>query len=388
MNKYLNRLAHSKTQLLAIVFIWILIQSILFLQNGIKPILESLKYIGAAEMLLETGHLPELRYFFYLSTTLVIAFCLKMGFGISGAIVIQLIISLVATIFFYKALAKIQTRNFSALITTLTLTLCIPFYTWNFYLYTESLFYSFALLFFSHCIFHDKITIKIAAIQFTLLLLVIISRPLGILFLPCWIIYLINKVNNKYRTHLFAGFILCVIVLAIVSNLVLGNISDWQILKPAEFNYVICDIPTGRTYISEYIKDKAPLTQLFLYITTYPSAFFSIALKRIQAFLFLTRDYYSILHNTALMIFSFILYLPILFNMLMYYAKKKTSITVLSYSIVVLFCLAIILQCDDYHNRFHNTIIPVFLYLGLYGFLEESTFINTTSKNPKTAFNK
>ena len=149
MNKGLIKINQQQTQLCILFFSWIIVQSFLYTYYGIKPILESEKYIGAAKYLIANGHLPQLRYSFYLTTTLLIAFCTKLGLGFAGVVALQLILNFLATFLFFKALFKLQTHSYSALCTTLLLIFNIPYQTWNFYLYTESVFYSFVLLFFT-----------------------------------------------------------------------------------------------------------------------------------------------------------------------------------------------------------------------------------------------
>lgn len=364
-------LTSKRNQIILLLIIWATVQLYLYFSTGIQPVLESLKYIGAAEHLLNTGSLPEKRYFFYLTTTLTIAACLKTGVGFTGVVIIQLLFNLLASLSFYNALHRLQNQSMSAFITTLLLLLCLPYQIWNFYLYTESLFYSFTLLFFSSCL-RQHLKISLIALQFMLLSLAVLSRPLGILLLPCWTLFLIAQAPKKIRLYLFGALLLTGIVVIFVVNLILGNISDWQVLKPAEYHYIICDIPTGITLLPDTIKSQPPLSQLFLYIKSYPAQFLSLALKRLNAFFFLTRPYYSPLHNVYLVFFCATLYIPIFFYLCLIITKKFNNIKgiYISLLIILFFSLAICLQCDDYHNRFHHALIPVFLFLGSFKFLD------------------
>lgn len=361
----------KKKQLLLLLFSWVLIQSLLYSHHGIQPILESLKYINAAQYLIENGHLPELRYFFYLTTTLVIAFFTKTGLGFAGVIWFQLLLNAIATLQFYKALCTLQTKPYSAFAATLLLILCIPFQSWNFYLYTESLFYSCILLFFSHCIRSKQLSFTSVFTQAVLLLLVIVSRPLGILFLPCWIIYVIGKANNKWKVVLITASVASLALFVFIANLILGNISDWPILTSAENNEIICDMPVGDKMNLEAFKNKPPLAQLFSYIYAHPLHFGRLAVQRLFRFFFLVRPYYSLLHNAALIGLCFILYTPLLIGVFTFRKRFFSSTAVFLVSIILLFCIAVALQCDDYHNRFHHAIIPVFLYCGIFGTFEE-----------------
>jgi len=369
-----------RTQLLILLFAWLGIQTLLYIHYGVQPILESLKYINAGKYLLTNGHLPELRYYFYLTTTLLITFCLKTGLGFTGVVLFQLGINAWAAFRFYQALSVIQTKSYSALLTTLFLICCIPYQTWNFYLYTESLFYSFTLLFFAQCIQTKQLSFTTVILQTLFLLLVILSRPLGILFLPCWIVYLIAKSGKQMQLLLIVASVVSVLAFFFISNLILGNISDWGILTSAENNEIICDVPVGSKLNLETLKSKPPLAQLYLYITTHPLHFFQLAFKRLYYFFVLARPYYTAFHNLFLYLIDLALYVPVLLSLPFAWKRHTNTTALFSVSIIAIFCTAICLQCDDYHNRFHHAIIPVFLYCGLYGLFEKITSQKITIK--------
>ena len=378
MNTWLIRINKRPVQLQLLLLAWVAVQGALFFSYRIKPILESEKYIYAARYLISNGHFTELRYYFYLTTTLVIALCLKTGLGFGGVVFFQLVCNLLATYCFYTSLYKLQQKLYSALLATLLLIFCIPYQTWNFYLYTESFFYSFILLFFAYCLRPARLSFRIIAIQFLLLAIVVVSRPLGILFLPCWIIFLVEKSPRRVRPPLIIAFISGMIVLAYISNLILGNIGDWKILTSAENNEIICDMPIGIKLNLDVLKNKPPVAQLFAYIRAYPLHFGKLAVERFRYFLLLTRPYYSQLHNLFLSFLCLVLYVPILLNVF-WAGKNGSNIKPVAFpvAIILVFCAAICLQCDDYHNRFHHAIIPVFLYCGVFFFIEKLPFDRT-----------
>lgn len=356
----------AKNQKWILFLFWLFIQAGLFVQYGVNTGSESLKYIYAAQNLLEGGQLPETRYFFYLTTTLLIAFCLKTGVGYYGVVVFQLLLNLFATFYFFSALQQIQQKRHSAFFTVLALISFLPYQTWNFYLYTESVFYSCALLFFSSCIKYTAPTAQPLLLQAFFLFLTIISRPLGILFLPCWILFLAFKKKIK-PTVISLALLLSIIVAVTVINTIMTTIGDWQILKPAEFRYIICDIPSGTKLNLNHLKQYTPLSQLGHFIYEYPSTFLALSGKRLQAFYLLHRSYYGSAHNLYLLFYAALFTLPFLYAA--FFLKKSSAIKpsfYLALFIISGFTVAIMLQCDDYHNRFHHSIVPVFLFGGLF----------------------
>lgn len=367
-NQLFQFLFKKNNQIVLLICLWIIVQLFLYLQLGIRPVLESQKYIRTADRLLAGEGLKEIRYIFYFSTVLVITFCKKIGLGYAGVVLTQLAMNLAALLSFHKAIYERQQNQLSSFILPGILILFIPYQSWNFYLYTESLFYSFVLLFFSSCIKANYLTKTKVFVQFVFLTLTVISRPLGILLLPCWLVYLFLRSDRRKKIALFSFTAISGIVLILVSNTILGNIRDWQVLKPAEYSFIICEMPTSEKLPLDSIKQGSPLVQLLKYIQSYPVHFLSLAYKRLIAFFLLHRSYYSPLHNASLIFYDFLLYTPILLNL---FGKQISSyLFYFSLSVILFFTLAVCLQCDDYHNRFHNSIIPIFLFFGLYRYLE------------------
>lgn len=362
---------NQKKQLGILFLIWLIVQGALFYKYGIDATQESLKYIGAAKTLLAQGHLPETRYFFYLSTTLLIVFCLKTGLGYGGVVFFQLLLNLYATWAFFNALKSRETKRHSAFFTTLLLIFFLPYQTFNFYLYTESIFYSSALLFFSSCLRYCEPSRRVLLTQALFLCLTILSRPLGIIFLPCWVFFLAWK-HSVRPLVILLSFALALVLGVVVVNTIMTTIGDWQILKPAEYGYIICDIPTRSKLELDYLKSHSPLMQLGYFVWEYPAEALRLTARRLQAFFLLSRSYYSKGHNLFLLFYAAVLTLPFLYSL--FSAKRMFPDKPLFYlclSIVLGFAFAIALQCDDYSNRFHHTIVPVFLFGGAFLLLEK-----------------
>jgi hypothetical protein len=357
--------------LICFIIIWSLIQLFIYLKFGTVTILESKKYIQAAEYFLANGTFPEKRYLFYSGITLLIAFCKYVGLGYSEVIFFQLIYSLLAHVLFLKALRKLSPSTIiPPFVTVCCLSLYIPFQFWNFTLYSESLFYSSTLAFFSCCLLNKPTHLTGLLSQLTFLLIAVFCRPLGALLIPCWTLYLIITSTGTIKYILISLLFGSLFILILLSNYILSSIGDWQILKPAEYGYVICDMPSSDSISLEISKDITPLRQLRIYISEHPGHFFKMCYKKTIAFFFLYRPYYSTLHNLFLLIMAIVTYLPIMLT-LRKSADEDTHLKKFSYSIILIFWLSVCLQCDDYHNRFYNSTLPFFLYLGVFLFLKK-----------------
>jgi hypothetical protein len=360
--------SEPKKSFLIIVSVWFAAQLTCWLLWGTQTQLESLKYIHAADYLLETGSFPEKRYWFYSITVFLIALSKLLNAGYGFVFFIQLLLSLAAHLVFFNSLrAQCRENHFAPLITTIFLCLVLPYQRWNFTLYTESLFYSLVLIFFSFCIRQKEYNIKTFLIQSLLLCLVIVSRPLGILILIPWILYLFFQSPKKIKIVLAFISIAGLLFMIFIANIILTSISDWKVLKPFEEGSVICAMPLNKISIIQLNQKENPFLQLFQFIKLYPKEFLILSLKKTKAFFLMTRDYYSTGHNLALVFLSFLFYIPLLFSLF----REKLNVSILFSTLIILFFYAaIVLQCDDYHNRFILTLVPVFIYAGFFRFIQ------------------
>ena len=191
-----------------IVLIW-LFSTLLYLQLfGIVTNLEAGKYINEAGTFINNGSFTAPRYWFYSITIFIIAIALKLKIGLTGAFIIQAMLNLYAYLFFYKALKKAFQIPATAFFIILYLLIFWPYQSWEVFLFTESAFFSLILILFSIVILYKPENIKNILITCMALVLVIMSRPLGILFGGSIYLYLFYCANNKWKIILGCGSLL------------------------------------------------------------------------------------------------------------------------------------------------------------------------------------
>ena len=330
---------------------------------GIFTQLEAEKYIYQADYFLRYGAMSASRYWFYSATIFIIAFATKINIGLVGAFIIQATINFFAYLFFYKALKTIFT-NTTALLVILYLLAFLPYQSWVVYLYTESVFYSAILILLSVIILYKPDSIKNIAILSAALLLTIISRPLGILFAISTYLYVFYTVNKKWKVIIFFGAIILASVFYCIVNAIFSSIEDWTITKPFEEENIICDLPSTIHSTTLYLdKSAGPLYQLLYYIVHNFSHFIHYAGIKLRYFFLMRRDYYSNKHNTYLLINIIPIYILSIASLFIKGVKFKKEITIFLVSSILLYTLTIVLQCDDYHNRFVLSIYPFFVIL-------------------------
>src|SRR5436190_6254001 len=129
-----------------LVLSWLIMQGLLFYKNGILTGFESGKYIEEAHNLINQGKLSSPNFWLYAVQIFLIAASLKLNAGFVLVVIVQLFVNALASFCFYKLSEKFSNQS-TAFLCTLLLILNFPFQAFNTYLFTESLFYSFLIIF-------------------------------------------------------------------------------------------------------------------------------------------------------------------------------------------------------------------------------------------------
>jgi hypothetical protein len=207
--------------------------------------------------------------------------------------------------------------------------------------------------------------IKNLLISVLALLLVIISRPLGILFAGSIYVYLFYIADKRWKTILgFCSVALFLLAFYII-NTIFSTIPDWRITQAFEEESIICDLPGSTSAYPELdlAATGSPVYKLIYYVTHNFNHFLHFSGVKLRYFFLMARPYFSKLHNYFLLINTVTVYLLVVAG---FFIKKLTfnrGIFVFLITTIALYTLTIIVQCDDYHNRFILSIYPFFVIL-------------------------
>lgn len=342
---------------------WLAVQVGMLLYKGITTDIEAQVYINIANHLLTQGSYEAPKSAFYSIPIWVIALCIKTGIGYWGVVAIQVLANGLATICFYKICRLLAGCGRAAFVSTLLLITFLPLQIWNTFLYTDSLFISLSIIF-SYGLLRTKPDFAgILWILFGLVVL-LLTRPLGILFVVPTFIYLLQLlIKPPYALVKRLGIIIVsgLIVLFFVNMVYQHGGGDLDMMKPNIEEHIICFVLTAQPAANLALaKDGGPLYQLVYYISNNPTHFIGLFVKRLWAFINLSRPYYSTAHNLLL----YAAMLPIyLFALLGFIKRKKKSGHLYLLLLILVYAAAIALQCDDYHSRFVMVVVPYVLYL-------------------------
>lgn len=354
----------QKYRRLIICIAWLCSTLIYLKLYGIFTGLEAEKYINEAHSLIKTGSFSAPRFLFYSITIFVLAIAFKLKIGITGAFVIQALINLFAYLLFSKALIAIFKNASTALLIVIYLLAFLPYQTWVVFLFTESLFFSLILILFSFLVLHRPDTTKNFIITGLLILLVIMARPLGLLFAGSTFLYLFYNANSFWKKVMGFSSIFLLIGAYYSINIIFSTIPDWHITQAFEQESIICNLPSTPPYaVLQLSTEGSPVYQLYYYLTHNFSHFLHFTGVKLNYFFLMARPYYSKLHNYFLVFNNTLLYTLALTGL--YFKKSTFNKGVIPFIVcsILLYTLTIIFQCDDYHNRFILSIYPFFVIL-------------------------
>ncbi len=358
----------KKKDYFVVLAMWLLFESLWFYKFGFNFQLEATKYISEANFILDKHYLSQDRYFFYLTTILIIALSYLIKTGVYGAVAMIMFINISSYLYFFKALKKTFSGQLPALIVVFFLLSFWPYQSWSLFLYTECIFYSLVMLLFARVLLFKKLDWKFLCSIFFTLFLVVISRPLGVLFVFPVLFFLYFKLTSRQKKYFYTGLILALLLLSWVVQIVFTTTPDWNMQRAFLEENIICDMPVAVTSSSLKVSDHPnQLYRLFFYITHNFSHFSGLAFIRLKYFFFLTRNYYSAMHNAYLLINLFFVYGCIVIGIRKILKTFSLAVLVFIFSSIFFFALAIAFQCDDYHNRFFLTLMPLLAVLAVAG---------------------
>lgn len=347
--------------MLALVMVWLAMQLFFLVRFGIVTNGEATKYIFEANHFLETGQYSSNNFLFYSVQIMLIAFCMKIHIGYWFIVFIQILLNGLSVICFYKIIQGLTERKWLSIVGTFYFVGLYYYHLYNTYLYTESLFFSFSVIY-TYVLFSLKRlnTLSIAKIIFSLALLYF-TRPTGIFFLPATFLFIVLKFFPKRALRIFAiGGVAGALLFFLLLNYSLGSGGEFDFLLPYIDEVIICGVPTSAIPHKFIIPVEMNSVQgLFYFITHYTDLFFKLSWRRLSAFFGVSRNFYSLFHNIYISAYFYIVYILIIINIRYLFQRMRAQAWFLLTNILLM-TVTVMLSCDEWSNRFILSIFPFF----------------------------
>src|SRR5579871_556062 len=351
---------------LAIIIAWSLVNIFFLIKNGIVVTGEAEKYIGQANIFLETGKLSSQSLWLYFTQIALLSFCLKMKISFVFALIIQLFFNFIATFCFFEFLNLTFKKVPIALTGTLILLFNHPYQEFNTFLQTESLFYSFTLILSCYVLSIKKLSLKNFIGVILSLGVISITRPTGLLFIPPVFLYLF-LIRFKRFSKLKKLIILLVfaLIFLFIINIAMETGGEFDFILPFKDEDIICGYPSINHAASiDFAHKGNSVLGLLYYIVHNFAQFIRLSWLKTTAFFGLYRNYFSTPHNIFLIIYFYSLHILALAG-LAYWIKNYFNQAVYLLLILLIIWLTVMLTCDDWHNRFYLSISPYIILLSM-----------------------
>lgn len=353
--------------------LFIVIHLTLLMTIGIQTGLEADKYIGEGTNLYQGRSLSEGKYWFYAPVILLVWLCKTLHISVEWIILVQIVISAFSQYCFYRMLESLVGRGI-AMVSSILLLICIPYQIWNLHLYSDSLFISFCLLL-TYQVFRssEKRSYKAIFVALPVMVLVMFSRPSGILLIIPFCVYFIAIANTTTTRIINSLITISLIGMGyLAANFVFRQSSDMSVLVPYIEEHIICFVPTRSANDSLQVAQTGnAVHDLWYYITHNPGHFVKMILLRLKSIFSLHRPYYSTLHNIYLITFTAFLYLTAIAGIAQLF-RWKSATKIFLLLLLFFYPVLIALQCDDWHSRFIMIIFPYLCMLSALGLAQLS----------------
>jgi len=358
------------------LILYFLMSGLLLYHFGLQTGGEAEKYIDNANRILQGNELRNGFFgIFYLAYSLLVAFFVKFNLPLVGVAVVQIVLSAMAAICLYRLLQQTLKNNTVAFLFFIAYLCCYPIQRWNFFLYSES-FHSSLLLMGLYFFYTTLQGIRSGKwVLSILLLLILFSRPVGMLFWISAIGVLLMWLYHRQQ-KLLAGGIMLLGLLALVG---LANSPVTAFVNPDSIKRmeVICQVPVAQTDTSYQEFNRSGLVKAYTVIRDDIGwgNFLGIGFKKLGNFFGMYRPYYSWQNNGLLWLY-WIFYPLALIGIFSKQPPEFLYIKWFSIYYLLLTSLAIFFTCDDWANRFISPAFPFVLILAAAGMFRLFTKVN------------
>ena len=348
--------------MLALVAVWAAMQLWLYISGGIRPAGDSGRYIEAAEVIL-SGHLPTSgKAMSYLAYDGFVAIILGLGWGQSGVIFAQVLLSGVAAYFLYLLATHLYDWR-AGFIATLLFVGFPDLQKWNFYVLTESLFISIIIL--TSYVILARNGWQRLIFGALLILIASLLRPNGFIVPLALSLYVLFCLWKDGKRQLVAWIMVAAVILLSLASIWVGEmLSKENIVSHYIEGTVIWGHPESALSMPGQVPECAlaganTLFEISCFAVSKPLFFIQLAGMKLFYFFLVARPYYSLPHNLIILIYLLPVYA---FAIISIYRKRNEFIKWGFAAIIILLqALMVAFTFADWDSRHLEVVLPLIL---------------------------
>ncbi len=349
---------------------YFLVNSVLFVQQGVKVVNDTHRYIGYATEL-QSGFYFDPHNFWYIGYSLYILIIQLVGGSYGLIIAGQYLLNFIAVFALYQSCILVWQSKKGALITVLLFILFIDVSSWNSYVLTESLYTSFICfsLYGLAVIHKGNKSFWYAILIGGTVLFTSIIKPTGIALLGALLsvsVYvLLNQVRN-FTVKITSIFLISVALLLLANRM----LTTFQVME----NYQIGEVIYATTTVANNYQvdglilntpeniyrppeNYAPLVKVVSFFFHHPVYWLQLFFTKTFYLLAHVRPFWSFSHNLFSVVFLVPCYIGLTLGMLSKKNKPVVTIFVLTYLFLHIFSIGV--TSDDWDGRFLIPMLPV-----------------------------
>jgi len=367
----------SDKKIVAVAIAYFSISVGLLSEFGIQLSGEAEKFIENANRLISGQELFNGVFgYFYIVYSLLVALFIKLSVNLVFVAVVQIILSFFAALCLYRLLSRVLENRHIAFLFFIAYLLCYPIQKWNFFLYSESVHTSLLVIgiYLFNNWMNDRKFNRLVAFG-VVLLLILFSRPVGILFLmSLFIVLLFWLYLNKKRIQFYI-----LTGIGLVSVVIILNSPFTAFVNPDSIRRmeIICQVPETNDTMAYHEYNREGLYKAFNVIKNeigFGNLFMN-GFKKLGYFFGMYRSYYSWQNNLLLICFTFF-YPFALIGIFSKHDKSFYYVRLFAVMYLMFTSIGIFFTCDEWSNRFISPAFPFILILAAGGFLSIYKRIN------------
>ncbi|GAA4426167.1 hypothetical protein GCM10023188_07950 [Pontibacter saemangeumensis] len=284
------------------------------MKYGVRTTDDSREYLAYAHSIADDFYFANNYYIKYLGYPLFLALLFKLGVGLKSVIIVQTLLSGVATVFFYRTTKLLAGNALAPVLSTFVLIIWYDLQLFHAFLMTESLYVS--LLMYGFYLVVKSNSVRQSLWALPVLLYVALVRPNGFIAVVAYMAYIVTvayltapTVRAK-RTLLLSITIIPTLTILVVDQYLLQSFTVVETYEKGEVIYLYKGLLVHSAQpIIMPPADASPLTKLYLFVRDNSSYFFRMSGLRFLLFWGNVKPFFSVFHNTMIALLLWPMYI-------------------------------------------------------------------------------
>jgi hypothetical protein len=356
------KLRFNISEISIILFVILIINLVYFYFNLPRLGEDSSRYIYAAEALL-SGQPLEPRAQSYFGYIFFIAIAKILGLNNSGIVFLQILLFCVATYYLYLIGILIDSKKVG-LLAAIIYGFNLDLIKWNLYILTETLYISLVIItiYYFLLLLNDQRTLKNYFFLIGLAILLLVTRPNGLVIVPILSIYLAVRMYGFLKIIMISSaiFLICLLSFLFYFQNYFNVLQDVAPINSIYNGVIIWGYSNWNLTMPIHSTTESSIFSFFIYLFTNLPYILELFFYRVIIELGHIRPFYSFLHNIVVGGSLLIIYTLAIYG----YINRIKSVNTEFINLYIFINIIIIaFTYSDWDGRFLNYFLPfIFLY--------------------------